>query len=111
MHISIRLFKVICRKGPTAVESKIGYLLSGPLFSSHSNAEIDVLYAAVTQGDDTSFWDMDKVGTSITTHSKETSVDCIRTFIDFSVRRISDSSYIVGFPWKPDHPASTALKL
>ena len=49
--------KIIRGNGPTAVESKIGYLLSGPLSSSHSDADIDVLHMAVTQCDDTRFWD------------------------------------------------------
>jgi len=69
---------------------------------------MDVLHAAVMQGDDASFWEMDQVGTPITTHSMETSADHIRTFIDSSVHRTSDGFYIVRFPWKPDHPQTVA---
>ena len=96
--------KIIRGKGPTAIESKIGYLLSGPLSPSHSEADIDVFHTAVMQCDDTRFWDIEQVGTSLTTQSKATSAEQIRTFIDSSVCRDSDGSYIVGFPWKTDHP-------
>ena len=86
------------------VESKIGYLLSGPLSPSHSGADIDVFHMAVVQCDNTRFWDIEQVGTSLITQSKATSAEHIRAFTDSSVCRDSDGSYIVGFPWKTDNP-------
>ena len=79
--------KIIRGNGPTAGESKIGYLLSGPLSPSNSNADVDVLHAAVMQYDDTKFWNIERMGTSVTTQSMETSADQIGTFIDSLVHR------------------------
>ena len=83
---------------------KDGYLLSGPLTPSHRDADIDVLHIATTQSDDTRFWDIEQVGTSLTAPSKVNSAEQIRNFIDSSVHRDSDGSYVIGFPWNTDHP-------
>ena len=96
--------KVICGNGPSTVESKIGYLLSGPLSPSHSDADVDVLHMAVTQCDDTRFWDVEQIGTSSNKHSQTADTDQIKNFIDSLVRRDTNGSYVVGFPWKTDHP-------
>ena len=88
----------------TAVESKIGYLLSGPL-SSHTYAEtIGTLHVGITPLPTSSrnkqFWDVD-----FTSKLASDSSDLqIASYIDSSVRRQSDGSYVVKFPWKPNHP-------
>ena len=89
-------WNIIYGKGPTAVESKIGCLLSGPLSPQHSEADIDVFYTAVMQFDNTRFWNVEQVGASLTTQSNEISADQIKHFIASSAHRESDGSYTVG---------------
>ena len=59
---------------------------------------------AITQCDYTRFWDVEQVGTSLTTPFKTNSAEQISNFIDSSVHQDLDGSYIIGFPWKTDHP-------
>ena len=59
---------------------------------------------AVTQCDDTRFWDVEQIGTSSNKHSQTADTDQMKNFIDSSVCRDTNGSYVVGFPWKTDHP-------
>ena len=95
--------------GPTAMESKIGYLLSGPLSSSHSDTNgIDVLHVGVVGMKGTNiaqFWDVEFTGTLPITKSTTVNDQKFPTaYLNSSVHQNSDGSYIVGFPWKCDHP-------
>ena len=96
--------KIIRGNGPTAVESKIGYLLSGPLSPSDTKASVSMFHTSVMQCNEPKFWDTEQLGTSVDTQSLLNSTQQPTSFINCSVRRDSDGSYIVGFPWKTDHP-------
>ena len=96
--------KVIRGNGPTAVESMIGYLLSGPLSPSDTKASVSMFHASVMQCNEPKFWDTEQFGTSVNTQSLLSSTQQPTSFINCSVHRDSDGSYIVGFPWKIDHP-------
>ena len=99
--------RVVRGNGPTAVESKIGYLLSGPL-SPHANTDIiEALHPGITSlhtsTDTKRLWDIEFTG--ITSQSTLCESDPrIIDYISSSVRRKEDGSYVLKFPWKPNHP-------
>ena len=100
--------KIIRGDGPTAVESKLGYLLSGPL-SSHGEADdVEVFHVRVMGIEDTSttqFWDVESTGTLPTTISAMTrDYQFLAAYLKSSVHQNQDGSYTLGFPWKTDHP-------
>ena len=91
--------RVVRGNGPTAVESRIGYLLSGPL-SPHTNSDtIEALHVAKTpllaSTTNKQIWDVDFTGTTSKSSPSEW---------QSSVSRQPDGSYVVKFPWKPNHP-------
>jgi len=97
--------RVVRGNSPTAVESNIRYLLSGPL-SPHNNVEaLCVGISPLQETTDTNqFWDVEPTGT-IDNISKSISFlvndQCIADYIGSSVHHQIDGSYIVQFPWKP----------
>jgi len=92
--------------GPTAVQSKLGYLLSGPLTLSSSSC-----YGTVTSmhigihndpGNDQTlarFWEIESSGTL---PQEKTSDQFTNTYLK-SITRQDDGSYVAKFPWKEDH--------
>jgi hypothetical protein len=98
---------VIRGDGPTAVSSRIGYFLSGPLpaQSGDCNARImDVIVTHVAEMDDLSqFWNIESMGvsakecedTEATTHLALYQEKCV-TF--------EDGKYKAMLPWKQEHP-------
>ena len=91
------------------MESKIGYLLSGPLSSSHTDTNgIDVLHVGVVGMKGTNiaqFWDVEFTGTlPITKSTTVNDQQFLTAYLNSSVHQNSNGSYIVGFPWKCDHP-------
>ena len=101
--------KIVRGNGPTAMESKIGYLLSGPLSPPHTALDgVDVLHVGVEGMEGTNiaqFWNVEFTGTLPTTTSTNTDDQRFLTaYLNSSVHQNPDGSYIVGFPWKNDHP-------
>ena len=99
--------RVIQGSGPTAVESKIGYLLSGPL-SPHTNTDtIEALHAGIMplqpSTNSKQLWDIEFTGT-VSQSNLCASDPRIIDYINSSVCRQADGSYILKFPWKPNHP-------
>lgn len=89
--------KVVCGYGLSAVEFKIKHFLSGPL-SLHANAEtIRALHVGIspfpTSDNNKQFWDVDFTS-KLPPCSSELR---IAEYIDSSVRRQSDGSYVVKF--------------
>ncbi|XP_065911194.1 uncharacterized protein [Dysidea avara] len=78
--------KIIRGSGPTAVESKLGYLLSGPTHQGHpySMATNVSMIATPTQGDFDleRFWTLESIGIS----------------------QATDGAYVARFPWRTHHP-------
>ena len=84
--------------GPTAVQTKIGYLLSRPLHNYTRSIASSVSSA--------SLFDSNGITPVESTHfglSKESS-DSLQEYLHNSVSRQSDGTYIVSFPWKSSHP-------
>ncbi|XP_074653549.1 uncharacterized protein LOC141907710 [Tubulanus polymorphus] len=95
--------KVVRGNGPTAVASKLGYLLSGPLKnSSHDRRD----YANFILTDDTherdqleNFWRVETLGIKHPINEELTfenyATDCIE---------MAGNQYVAQLPWRPEHP-------
>ena len=99
--------RVVRGNGRTAVESKIGYLISRPLLPHTNTDTIEALHVGImplqTSANTKQFWDIEFTGpTSKSTFcaSNPRIVDSINS----SVHRQADVLYVVKFPWKPNHP-------
>ena len=93
--------------GPTAMSSKLGYLLSGPLSLQKPFNTTTCSFLVTVNHDDKNcdlqqFWCLEATGTTPTTDStdKEFLIEYSRT----CVSRQPDGSYCAKFPWKPSHP-------
>ena len=96
---------VVRGPGPTAVQSKLGYLLSGPLYNYRTptlsgafhftSASLFNLPDVTTPSGDV--WQTDIV------QSKQSST-FLQEYLQDSVTRQSDGTYLVKFPWKHNHP-------
>ena len=94
---------VVRGPGPTAVQSKLGYLLSGPLYDYRTSMSSGVFHLTsvsllnspdVTPSGDV--WQTDLV------QSKQSSTS-LQEYLRDSVTRQSDGTYLVKFPWKQNH--------
>ena len=94
---------VVRGNGPTAVASKLGYLLSGPLETSNQCQTVaSTLHVATQQTPNLEkFWSVEAVGITPVNYPNNTFLD---TYINSSVDCLSDGSYRVRFPWKDSHP-------
>ena len=99
---------VVRGKGPTAVQSKRGYLLSGPLPSRAQITLISLFHVATTSNNRVcnleKFWQVESSG--VTTLAKgDTDHQFLKTYIDSCITSQSDGSYSLKFPWKLSHPS------
>ena len=94
---------IIRGDGPTAMDSKLGYLLSGPVArSGNSHFHMNALHIGFQPAaDNTEFWRAKSTGATQQPKSEE---DFLTRYQDSCIRRQSDGAYCVKFPWKPDHP-------
>jgi len=89
--------------GPTAMISKLGYLLSGPLPTGYTLTTHTSALHVTTNCDLRQFWELESTGTNakIYTSTNETFL------LDYSnthVSRQPDGSYCAKLPWKPVTP-------
>ena len=92
---------IIRGNGPTAMNSKIGYLLSGPLSPQQTSAlnilNVTTQHIDTGSGDLQRFWAIESTGTSSVIDG-----DSVKTFlqsyIDSSITRQPDGSYTARFP-------------
>ena len=101
---------VIRGRGPTAVASKLGYLLSGPLQTSSgqpSPTVVNLLHTmSSTKKDELAiekFWSLEAMGISPQTEKGDHDV-FLENYLNTSVTRNLDGSYNAKFPWKDDSP-------
>ena len=93
--------------GPTAVASKLGYLLSGPVQLTntlHSNTNTIML--TITQQCEINlehFWNLESVGVSESDLSTEE--DMLQHYLSSCVTRDPDGAYVTRFPWRLDPPS------
>jgi len=99
---------IIRGNGLTAVKSKIGYLLSGPMrhcnTSDTPSTSLHTNFVDTTDYDLQRFWMIKYTGTSSVSESPD-STSLIQLYIDSHISRLPDGTDTVKFPWKPDHPA------
>ena len=91
--------------GPTAVASKLGYLLSGPVqptATQSTTANVLMVTTSQSEFDLERFWNLESVGVSPTDDNAED--DMLEQYLTSSVTRDDDGAYVARFPWKPDHP-------
>ena len=100
--------EIIRGDGPTAVQSKLSYLLSCPLPSSESTRDLQIFHTAIEPIVDNSniskFWDVKSAGTLPLL--KPAPVNSFLTsYLMSSISRTPDGSFVAKFPWKESHPA------
>ena len=97
---------VVRGDGPTAVESRLGYLLSGPLPLSQSVSTSCVQissFSCITEDTDYStFWKVESMGT--TTPQKNSDAEFLRNYLNTKVSKQADGLYSLKSPWKRYHP-------
>ena len=93
--------------GPTAVESKLGYLLSGPApitagqFITTTNS-VMMLTLLPNELSLERFWDLESIGVTPPGDISEDKV--LDNYSTSCVTRDHDGAYVARFPWKLDHP-------
>ncbi|XP_065893821.1 uncharacterized protein [Dysidea avara] len=93
--------------GPTAQQSKLGYLLSGPvpspLLESSSSVLLQLTSAVPTPEapDLEQFWSVEAIGT---TSDKSSDSSFLQTYQDTCVYQSPTGMYVARFPWKEDRP-------
>jgi len=98
---------IICGDGPTAMKSKLGYLLSSPTPSLQTvDKSPQVFHTAVQlteENDISKFWDTELAGTLPATESSSDN-QFLASYLKSSVACQPDGFYIVKFPRKDKHP-------
>ena len=97
---------VVRGDGPTAVQSKLGYLLSGPL-PAQTQCNLISLHVTTTTSHEAcdleKFWQIESSG--ISTSTKDNTDKCfLKSYVNSCVNSKPDGSYSLKFPWRPDHP-------
>ena len=100
---------IIRGDGPTAQQSKLGYLLSGPINQvrpqSTTTNGFHVAVMTLTIGDPNlqQFWSLEETGTiQHITQGKDGAF--LHQYQTTSISQAKDGTYTARFPWKLDHP-------
>ena len=98
---------IIRGTGPTAVQSKLGYLLSGPLPIHSHNSTVSLFHVSTQPTKDVPnierFWNVEAAGTPSTT-KEDPDKQFLRSYMESSINCQPDGSYSLKFPWKDNHP-------
>ena len=97
---------IVRGNGPTAMASKLGYLLSGPLSPTHSQDVVtNILHVATQHADDECdlqrFWNLEAAGTEVENDADKKFLD---DYSRYCITRLQDGSYCARLPWKESHP-------
>lgn len=97
--------RIIRGNGPTAVSSKIGYLLSGPISTPSAehrdNYMLNVLTSVPAVEDLERFWKLESIG--ITPEDDETPVKSLLTEYQNNCIEYRNGHYSAKLPWKQEH--------
>ena len=99
---------IIRGDGPTAMSSKLGYLLSGPVLLPHpQSAAVNILHVAAEHEQEEQnllrFWQVED--TAITpTEQKYQDHQFLKSYCESHITRQDDGTYCASLPWKPEHP-------
>ena len=95
---------IIRGNGPTAMQSKLGYLLLGPLSTVQKPlSNTNILHTSTICNEEDqqeNFWNVES--TDIT-NPKETDTSFLQQYQKSSISREPDGGYTAKFPWKYDH--------
>ncbi|XP_065895991.1 uncharacterized protein [Dysidea avara] len=95
--------QVIRGNGPTAVKSRLGYLLSGPLLQPSTTVNlVHVNFTVADSQNLDTFWKLESSGTSPS--AIDNGDDFLKTYMQTSIARQPDGTLSLKFPWKEDHP-------
>ena len=96
--------QIVRGNGPTAMKSKLGYLLSGPLGMTTPKNTSNILQVATQPIPDLDlqhFWTVESLGAS----PRDDSVNTFwKRYTANSIEHLPDGSYSARFPWKDSHP-------
>ena len=97
---------IVRGNGPTAIASKLGYLLSGPLSSTRSQDVVtNILHVATQHGDEECnlqrFWNLEATETEVENNVDKKFLD---DYSEHCITRLQDGSYCAKLPWKESHP-------
>ena len=95
----------IRRNGPTAVSSRLGYLLSGPLPVPQPSSVVTSLLSmtancSTDEQDLQKFWTVEDAGVAADNPDKK----FLEHYSESHITRQADGSYSAMFPWKDNHP-------
>ncbi|XP_053390070.1 uncharacterized protein LOC128552995 [Mercenaria mercenaria] len=98
---------IIRGNGPTAVKSKIGYMLSGPIIEADTREHIDHIFNVITshraeESDLERFWSLESMG--ITTDPVDQKLTAYLEQYQQTSIEFTDGRYSAKLPWKEDHP-------
>ena len=96
---------IIRGDGPTAVGSKLGYLLSGPLPVTQPTTILHIADVTGVSCDIQKYWSLETTGTDPQA-DKGMNADqqFLETYSQRYITRLEDGSYCARFPWKDNHP-------
>ena len=101
---------IIRGNGPTGMQSKLAYLLSGPLPQHSQSTTAGVLHTSITH-DTTGCSAITSTMSNLSVNRLDSSQDLSQSSESFMqyyqhnhISRDSDGSYIVSFLWKQNHP-------
>ena len=97
---------IVRGKGPTAVQSHLGYLLSGPLPLSRpmetTNLHIAILSCTNAAEGTEAFWESESIGTLPIGQTPDDIF--LRQYMHTHITTQPDGKYSLRFPWKETHP-------
>ncbi|XP_064629239.1 uncharacterized protein LOC135488534 [Lineus longissimus] len=97
---------VIRGPGPTAVQSKLGYLLSGPIYKESHESNTTILHIATNILDEKTklqeYWDLETIGIKDDPSDLCKSMD-FESYCETHLR-FEDNGYIARLPWKAEYP-------
>ena len=97
---------IVWGQGPTAVQSHLGYLLSGPLPLSHpleiTNHHIAILSCTNAAEGTDAFWESESIGTLPKGQAPDDVF--LGQYMHTHITTQPDGTYSLCFPWKDSHP-------
>lgn len=96
---------IVRGQGPTAMSSKLGYLLSGPLQVDKTAAITNTLHVSThcisDECDLTQFWQLESAGTTPANNTDD--MGYLTKYVHTSISCQQDGSYCAKLPWKTNH--------
>ena len=89
--------------GPTTVQSRLGYLLSGPLpVSQTTSFHVSLLSCTAEETEHNILWQVESLGTTPLKQNAER--DFLQEYMANKITVQPDGAYSLKFPWKTAHP-------